>query len=116
MIDIKKKKQRLWNPGTLELLKKKGSNLNMIHKMVNVFHIFEEERIPILKKTLIEQGFNIYDITKIAENDQIIYWALHAQIEFVPTKNEIDKMTDECVDLAFSLGVEYDGWYTQPVD
>ncbi len=36
-----KEKQRLWNPETLKLLKKNGSDLSKPHDIVSVFHIFD---------------------------------------------------------------------------
>ena len=111
-----KSTQRQWNPGTLRLLEKKGTNLSRIHKIINVFHIFEKERIADLRIALTEKGFEICNLTKITENDEITYWSLHAQVEFVPSTQLLNEMTDGCIDLAYSFGADYDGWYTQPVD
>jgi len=45
-LHIDKKKQRDWNPGTIEKLKRAGSNLKLTHSIENVF--YSEEKRPLL--------------------------------------------------------------------
>ena len=112
-----KEKQRRWNPETLKLLEEKGADLNKLHKIINVFNLFDEEGIQTLSRLLEETEFRVVDVIKMDKSDKSTYWSLDAEVELIPDLERINQMTDSCIDLAASVNAaDYDGWYTQPED
>lgn len=110
-----KKKQRLWNPETLELLRKKGSNMSLVHSITNVFYTNNEEKISILDNLLKVNNFTLIKIADEINEAGELYWSVEANIDFVPDLDRLNEMTDLCIELAFQVGCEYDGWFTETI-
>jgi hypothetical protein len=48
-------------------------------------------------------------------HEGLTYWAVESSLDVAPTLDRLNQMTDQCVSVAYSLDVEYDGWYTETV-
>ena len=108
-----KKRQRMWNPKTLALLKEKGANLSKPHDITNVFYPETTSAAKRLRRLLVAEGLEITQFEKIDEPVEPSYWAIHFIVKLIPTQRALDDMTDKCVELAAAAGTDYDGWYTE---
>ena len=108
-------RQRTMNPSTLEQLAAKGSDLSLTHHLVNVFIVAKETELGSLVSTLERSGFQIEDRGSLQSDNDTQYWLVEASIDSVPAIGFLNDMTDGCVGMAETCGVEYDGWYTQVV-
>ncbi len=111
--------QRRLNPLTLDTLSSNGANLGKIHKITNVFFGNGIADINRLSEKLANNlcddcRFEKLDIEDSESNEN--RHTLEYSIDFIPSLENINNMTDLCVRLAHENNCEYDGWYTQPVE
>lgn len=105
--------QRAMNPLTLERLKANGSDLSRPHCLFNVFHIYQHPQVDALCRDLEAAGFLIHDSGTPLEYQGTHYWKVEGCIETVPTLAAVNRMTDQCVEIAGRHDADYDGWYTE---
>ena len=111
--DENKRLQRLMNTETLKTLADEGCSLDESLVMFNVFYVSTAEIIEGLRERLEGHGFAIHTIEAAAEEDRDSSICLTAGIGLVPDAQNVDWMTDTCVELADELGAVYDGWYVE---
>jgi len=111
--EINKRLQRDMNPGTLKLLESKGCNLSTTITILNVFYLNRAGVINEFIELLKNHNFHISkEMVSSSSNDPSVL-CLKAEILLLPTCENINNMTDTCIDIAEQVGADYDGWYTE---
>ena len=108
-----KRLQREMNPKTLQLLENKGCDLGNTRLIMNVFYAKSKEEIEKLKELLKTYDFRFSNDMLSPSAKNPFEWCLKAEIILSPSLENINNMTDMCVDLADEVDAEYDGWYTE---
>ena len=109
-----KRQHRKWNMETLALLRANGANLGRHHSITNVFFVSSADQCKTLTQALVAQ---LLVVTKDqpAGDESDARWSVYGEILLIPNEQELGRMTDQCIRLAFTAGAEYDGWFTEPV-
>ena len=105
--------QRTMNPMSQKGLLDRGSDLAKIHEVVNVFYVLRESHVDLLREDLRKRGFDVPKAKFDAAAGVPDCWILEAKIKMLPTLENLNLLTDQCVDLAANYKADYDGWYTK---
>lgn len=108
-------KQRAMNPISQKKLIDNGADLSREHDIVNVFYIFADSEISSLEEDLRKHRFEPNGPPKALREKGVQYWIVEAIFQLRPEVPDLNRMTDQCVQIAFSHDAEYDGWYTEVI-
>jgi len=115
-LNNEKNKQKEWNPATIEKLGKEGSQVGLPHSIENVFYSDKKESLIGLSDVLKSKGYEIISLSYNKYEKDKNQWCLIIKIDMIPKLENINEMTDICVELSSNFNCDYDGWYTTIVN